>query len=63
LWDWINIDEERSRMENLVASRLLKAINFWTDCGLGRYDLWLIIDIINFKRIIKEKNLNADSKV
>lgn len=44
LWDWINVDEEGNRMENLVASHLLKAVNFWTDCGLGQYDLWFIRD-------------------
>jgi predicted AAA+ superfamily ATPase len=62
LWDWINIGEEGNRMENLVASHLLKTVHFWTDCGLGLYDLWFIIDIINFKRIMKERNLHADSK-
>jgi len=41
---WINIDEEGRRVENLVASHLLKAVNFWTDCGMGQYDLWFIRD-------------------
>ena len=44
LWDWINVDEEGSRVENLVASHLLKAIHYWTDCGLGQYALWFIRD-------------------
>jgi len=44
LWDWINVEEERSRVENLVASHLLKAVHFWTDCGFGQYDLWFIRD-------------------
>ncbi|MCL4417272.1 MAG: ATP-binding protein [Actinobacteria bacterium] len=44
LWDWINIEEEGSRMENLVASHLLKAVNFWTDRGFGHYDLWFVRD-------------------
>ena len=44
LWDWINVEEERSRVENLVASHLLKAVHFWTDCGFGKYDLWFIRD-------------------
>ena len=44
LWDWTNIDEEGKRVENLVASHLLKAIHFWTDNGMGQYDLWFIRD-------------------
>ena len=44
LWDWINVDEEGSRVENLVASHLLKAVHCWTDCGLGQYGLWFIRD-------------------
>lgn len=44
LWDWINVDEEGSRAENLIASHLLKAVHYWTDCGLGEYALWFIRD-------------------
>jgi len=44
LWDWVNVEEDGSRYENLVASHLLKAVNFWTDCGFGQYDLWFIRD-------------------
>lgn len=44
LWDWINVDEEGSRVENLVASHLLKAVHYWTDCGLGQYALWFVRD-------------------
>ncbi|MCK4909627.1 MAG: ATP-binding protein, partial [Planctomycetes bacterium] len=44
LWDWINVDEEGSRLENLVASHLLKAVHYWTDYGLGQYGLWFIRD-------------------
>ena len=44
LWDWINVEEEGSRVENLVASHLLKAVHFWTDCGFGQYALWFIRD-------------------
>jgi len=44
LWDWINVEEDGSRVENLVASHLLKAVHFWTDCGFGQYDLWFIRD-------------------
>lgn len=44
LWDWINVEDKGSRLENLVASHLLKAVHFWTDRGLGQYDLWFIRD-------------------
>lgn len=44
LWDWANIDEEGLRAENLVASHLLKAVHYWTDCGMGDYGLWFIRD-------------------
>lgn len=44
LWDWTNVDEEGARAENLVASHLLKAVHYWTDCGLGQYGLWFIRD-------------------
>lgn len=44
LWDWINVDEEGSRVENLIASHLLKAVHYWTDCGLGEYGLWFVRD-------------------
>lgn len=44
LWDWTGVDEEGSRVENLLASHLLKAVHCWTDCGLGQYGLWFIRD-------------------
>ena len=44
LWDWINVEDKGSLLENLVASHLLKAAHFWTDRGLGQYDLWFIRD-------------------
>jgi len=44
LWDWTNVDNDGSRVENFVASHLLKAVNYWTDCGLGQYGLWFIRD-------------------
>jgi len=39
LWDWSMIEEEGRRNENLVASHLLKAVDFWTDQGLGDFGL------------------------
>lgn len=44
LWDWVNVDDPGSRAENFVASHLLKAVNYWTDCGFGQYALWFIRD-------------------
>jgi hypothetical protein len=44
LWDWINVDDAGSRVGNFVASHLLKAVNYWTDYGLGQYALWFIRD-------------------
>lgn len=44
LWDWINVDDDGSRVENFAASHLLKAVNYWTDYGLGQYALWFIRD-------------------
>ena len=42
LWDWSLIDEEGHRNENLVASHLLKATDFWNDRGLGEYGLYYL---------------------
>lgn len=42
LWDWSIIRDERSRFENFVASHLLKACHFWTDMGIGQYDLFFL---------------------
>ena len=44
LWDWINVDDEGRRVENLVAAHLLKAVHYWTDYGLGQYGLWFVRD-------------------
>jgi len=44
LWDWISVEDEGSRLENFIASHLLKAAHFWTDRGLGHYDLWFVRD-------------------
>lgn len=44
LWDWVEIQDEGRRFENMVALHLLKAVHFWTDRGLGEYDLWFIRD-------------------
>ncbi len=48
LWDWSEISDIGMRSENFIASHLLKAVHFWTDQGLGKYDLYFLRD--------KEKN-------
>lgn len=42
LWDWALIEDEGQRHENLIASHLLKAVHFWTDRGLGDFDLYYL---------------------
>lgn len=44
LWDWSLVSDAGSRLENFVASHLLKAVHFWTDTGLGTYDLFYLRD-------------------
>ncbi|HYF97924.1 MAG TPA: AAA family ATPase [Coxiellaceae bacterium] len=44
LWDWSEIEESGMRSENFIASHLLKAVNFWTDSGLGDYSLYFLRD-------------------
>ncbi len=42
LWDWSEITDIGAKMENFVASHLLKAVNFWTDFGFGKFNLYFI---------------------
>lgn len=44
LWDWSDIHDVGQRSENFIASHLLKAVQFWTDQGLGNYDLYFLRD-------------------
>ncbi|EIJ34844.1 ATP-binding protein [Thiothrix nivea] len=39
LWDWSQVKDTGARHENLIASHLLKAVHWWTDHGLGDYQL------------------------
>jgi len=39
LWDWSQVADKGARNENFIASHLLKAVHWWTDMGLGQYDL------------------------
>jgi len=44
LWDWSQVKDEGARVENFVASHLLKAVHHWTDSGLGDYRLHFLRD-------------------
>ncbi len=44
LWDWSIVADEGARHENFIASHLLKAVHWWTDIGLGQYDLYYLRD-------------------
>lgn len=44
LWDWSCVVDVGARAENFIASHLLKAVHFWTDRGLGEYDLYYLRD-------------------
>jgi len=44
LWDWSLLSDPGARHENMVASHLLKAVHFWTDAGLGDFDLFYLRD-------------------
>lgn len=44
LRDWSLIQDTGSRNENFIACHLLKAAQWWTDIGLGSYQLYFIRD-------------------
>lgn len=44
LWDWSKIDDFGARVENLVAAHLHKAVHYWTDTGIGKYELFYLRD-------------------
>lgn len=44
LWDWAQVDDPHARAENLVASALAKAVQFWVDTGQGSYALHFLRD-------------------
>ncbi len=43
-WDWSVVEDPGARIENLVAVHLHKAVNYWTDIGLGKYKLYYLRD-------------------
>ncbi len=44
LWDWSQVEDPGARVENFVASHLLKAVHLWTDSGFGTYGLYFLRD-------------------
>jgi len=44
LWDWSLVADPGARAENLIASALLKAVQFWTDLGFGEFGLHFLRD-------------------
>ena len=44
LWDWSEVENLGAKYENLIACHLRKAIDFWQDSGLGKYELFFIRD-------------------
>lgn len=44
LWDWAQIRSEGARFENLIASHLFKAVDFWNESGMGSFGLHYIRD-------------------
>ncbi|MDE0225149.1 MAG: ATP-binding protein [Gammaproteobacteria bacterium] len=44
LWDWSQVAEPGARAENLVASALHKAVNWWTESGRGDFSLHFVRD-------------------
>ncbi len=44
LWDWSQVQDGGAKAENIVASALLKSVNWWTESGLGTYSLHFLRD-------------------
>lgn len=44
LWDWSQVADTAARFENIVASALLKATQYWTEVGRGRFALHFLRD-------------------
>ena len=44
LWDWSQVQDVGAKAENIVASALLKSVNWWTESGLGVYSLHFLRD-------------------
>lgn len=44
LWDWSLVKDKGAKIENFLASHLLKAVHFWTDAGFGDFGLFYLRD-------------------
>ncbi|MBI4412180.1 MAG: ATP-binding protein [Deltaproteobacteria bacterium] len=44
LWDWSQVEDEGDRLENMIASHLLKAVHLWRDLGFGDFELFYLRD-------------------
>lgn len=44
LWDWSKIEDSGAKIENFVAAHLHKAVDYWTDTGIGKYELYYLRD-------------------
>ena len=44
LRDWATVSDEGKRAETMVACHLLKAVEGWTDLGLGAFELFYLRD-------------------
>lgn len=42
MWDWSIVKDKGARIENFIASHLLKAVHLWNDLGLGDYELYYL---------------------
>lgn len=42
MWDWSEVESASARLENIIASHLLKACDFWTDTGYGIHELYYL---------------------
>jgi predicted AAA+ superfamily ATPase len=45
LWDWSQVEDESVRLENMVASHLLKAVHFLYDTEGHKTELYFLRDI------------------
>lgn len=43
-WDWSAVAAGGMRNENFIASHLLKSVQWWTDAGLGNFELCYVRD-------------------
>ena len=44
LWDWSLCKNVGEKAENFIASHLLKATQFWSDYGFGKYEIYFLRD-------------------